>query len=163
MDNSGGSYMAIAAGPTHNEKENISQSLSTIQDLKGAVGLVEIINNISSQRRLDIAMSLARMFGVGEVELFTDSRYIDLDAEKAVVTSGGAMSSHNNTKPFALGLGGVLLCKASDADRLVPIGSGQSYPLDEDQIIELPTGVSRNNLTVKDASPSHIDVVRKLT
>jgi len=163
MDDSGGSYMAIAAGPTHNEKESISGSLFAIQDLKEAVGLVEIINKISSERRLDIARSLAHMFGVGEVELFTDSRYIDLDAERAVVTSGGAMSSHHNTKPFALGLGGVLLCKASDADHLVPIGSGPNYPLGEGQMIELPTGVSRNNLTVKDASPSHIDVVRKLT
>src|SRR3989338_7652832 len=34
MDDSGGSYMAIAAGPTHNEKESISGSLFAIQDLK---------------------------------------------------------------------------------------------------------------------------------
>lgn len=162
IDDEGNPYMAIAAGPTHHEKRTISENLSNMRNLQRAIEFIEIINRITLQGRMDVAKSLGKMFGTGKVNLCTDSRYIDLNLENATVTSGGAMSSHNSARPFALGIGGILLHEASENDVLVPIGSGSRYPIDSERI-ELPQGIARKNLEVKNVSDDHVEVVKQLT
>lgn len=162
IDDEGNPFMAIAAGPTYHEKKTISENLSNMCDLQRAIEFIEIINRITLQGRMDVAKSLGKMFGTGKVNLCTDSRYIDLNLENATVTSGGAMSSHNSARPFALGIGGILLHKTSENDDLVPIGSGSKYPIDSERI-ELPQGIARKNLEVKNVSDDHVEVVKQLT
>lgn len=163
IDDSGGVFMAIAAGLTRKEKENLPGYLSKSQSIGELTELIRQANETTSMRRIDIAKGLTQMFGLENIgDLLADTTYIGLNTARALGTSGAVVDSYNGIAPYAIGIGEIVLRTSKEEEGIIPIGTGARYLCDTSQI-ELPTGISRDVLEKQGATSANIEVIDRLT
>lgn len=163
IDNSGGVFMAIAAGLTRKEKESLPGYLSKSKSISEVTELIKRANETTSKRRIDIAKGLTQMFGLGNIgDLLADTTYIGLNPARALGTSGAVVDTYNGIAPYAVGVGEIVLRTSKEEEGIIPIGTGARYLCDTSQI-ELPTGISRDVLEKQGAISAKLEVIDRLT
>lgn len=114
-------FMAVSAGPSREERASISRQLANLHRPGKAKDLMRSVNDVFSQRRRNLAISLNQQMGLaGGMEVVSETPYVSLDIDQGSAISGGIPPGPDPI-PFGLREDGLIIYR-DPSENAHPLG-----------------------------------------